>query len=87
MNCPVCGLRCVVRLNSDTAECPDHGVLSALVALEVKGMSPLDAFIEIRAEQLQRQFRMFCERRDDVRAPPAIQPEVPLTEIEWTPKS
>lgn len=42
----------VTHVNTDSAECPDHGVLTLMLALELSGSSNLDAAIEIQAYQL-----------------------------------
>lgn len=50
--CPACGLRCVTRINWDTAECPVHGVIPGLLIAQLIGSDRIDALIEIRASQL-----------------------------------
>lgn len=50
-NCPVCGLRMVVHLNTDMAECPEHGRISGLTMLQLSDKRGWQALIEMRAGQ------------------------------------
>ena len=59
--CPACGLRCVSWIHRDCIECPDHGTISALLALQISGMEQWEAAIEIAAAQLQNQIRRAFE--------------------------
>ena len=56
-SCPACGLRCVVRFDSDSAECRDHGLMAGLLLLRLNGVTGWQALIEIRAYQLHWQVR------------------------------
>ena len=54
INCPACGLRCVLRIYNDFAECPEHGLIPGLLLMELgRNYDPVDALIEIRASQLR----------------------------------
>ena len=50
-NCPACGLRCVFRMNEDSIECPEHGIIYGILLMQIKGMDQVDALIEIMAAQ------------------------------------
>ncbi len=60
--CPACGLRMCIRIYSDAAECPEHGLLSGLFLLQIAGMEPWEAEIEIAAYQIQEYVRHAFER-------------------------
>lgn len=53
VHCPACGLRCVVSITSDYAECPEHGRISGLLMMQLKGLSGWEAQVEIRFAELQ----------------------------------
>lgn len=55
--CPACGLRCVLRVNVDCIECPEHGVISAYVYHRAHGLAQWKALIEIRGWQLQQEVK------------------------------
>lgn len=37
--------------NRDSAECPDHGMMTGMLMQAMEGMDPIHALIEIRAAQ------------------------------------
>lgn len=57
VHCPACGLRCVLRHHADSAECPEHGLIWGMLLMEIRGMEPWEAQLEIG----------FSHLRDDLR--------------------
>lgn len=55
--CPVCGLRSVMRIHADCIECPDHGFITGLRFVELKGKSRVHALIDIRCDQAMEEVR------------------------------
>ncbi len=61
-NCPICSLRCVYHINMDCIECPDHGVITGIQLMQLKGMSPEHMWIEIQCDRIQWQTHELCSR-------------------------
>lgn len=56
MECPACGREMSSsRVNIDAAYCPEHGWLSGLQILELRGLPRWEAGVEIRAAQALRE--------------------------------
>ncbi len=54
-NCPVCGLRCVLRLSVDDAECPEHGVMDGMLFMRLSKLGRVDALIELLYQRATRE--------------------------------
>ena len=67
-NCPICGLRCVLKINHDAMECPDHGIISGITARQARGMDRVDALIEVMAAQEHAIVRLHADyHREELR--------------------
>ena len=57
--CPVCDCYCCATdITRDVMECPFHGEISGLAALQLKGVPKYEAIAYIRAEQALNETRM-----------------------------
>ena len=50
--CPVCDHYCTVEIDRDYMQCPFHGYITGLAALQVRGMPKYEALSNIRAQQI-----------------------------------
>lgn len=61
VGCPICDERMVMLNAHDSGICPRHGEISGMDFIRVRGMSKLDALIEIRANQIKYEIDLMVQ--------------------------